>query len=356
MRRGAVQAGLLVALLATGCTGLPAPSAAPAVASPTVDQAESFTFDTRILSLHVGGGALWVVRRGDQGRATRMHRFVAGQELGRSDLGRGLVADAVGDPRGLWVATGTDEAVHLDVDTGAVDLRVRLADAEWIGGGDDHVVVAGPPAAGVDGTAVTVVDAASGVVTWQADVPTPDWDAVVDVAWADGLAWIAHFDLADPTAEVRGALAGLDDTGAVAVRHALELDSLHGVGGRVMGTSALLSARMPAEPAAVVVGPGDVVDAVRVGHADDLALRGAAATADALWVPLDVAGDDRVRVVEVAADGAPPRAVRLPVPPGEVLEDVAVAGDDLWYVTAGPDVGPDGDLPTTLWRLPGAAR
>src|SRR5690606_17709723 len=124
----------------------------------------------------------------------------------------------------------------------------------------------------------------------------------------------------------------------------------------LVGLLELMSLRRPDEPSLALVGPaGDAVDGVRLGRPDDVAHLDPAPADDSVWVPVEVAGDDRPRVVEVRGDGTTPRAVRLPVPRGQILEWVAVEGTDLWFTTAGPDVGPDGDLPTTLWRLPGAA-
>src|SRR5690606_26859406 len=128
------------------------------------------------------------------------------------------------------------------------------------------------------------------------------------------------------------------------------------VGDRLVGLLEPLSVRQPEEPSLAVVGPDrGAVTGVRLGRPDDIAFHGVAVTSDAAWVPVSVDGDDRPRVVEVRGDGTTPRAVRLPVPRGQGLEWVAVEGDDLWFTTAGPEFGPDGDLPTTLWRLAGVA-
>lgn len=322
------------------------------VTSPDQAVAETFTFDSRILSLHVGGGAVWAVRRGPDRTGNRLERFVDGVASGPVDLPDGIVADAAGDDRGLWVATGGPEAVHLDVTTGRVDARVAVDDAEWIGLTDATVVVAGPATAG-DGTAVTVADAVSGEVQWQASVPAVDWTAVVGVAWMDDLAWLGHFELPEEPTEVRGGLVGVDATGRVVVSHDAELRWLAAVGDRLVGLSELLSSRESPAPTAHLVGPGrDEVASTRVGRANDLAVT---ATVDdgRAWVLVEVAGDGP-RVVEVTTDAATPRAVRLPVSRTELVEWVAADGDDLWFVTAGGEFDDDGDLPTTLWRLPGA--
>ena len=326
-----------------------------AVLAPDADEAITTTFDTRILGGHVGGGVLWVVRRGEDGQANHVHRFRDGEDQGATSLPGGLVADAVGDASGLWVATGSSDVVHLDAATGEVDRTFTVDDAEWIGGGADRIVVAGPPA-GASGTQVTVADAATGEVDWSVLAPDPPWTTVVDVAWLDGAAWLAHFELADTPDDVRGGIVTVAEDGDPAPGPDLELRTLDAAGDRLVGLLELLSLRRPDEPSLAVVGPDrDALAGVRLGRPDDVAFLDLAVAGDAVWVPVAIDGDDRPRVVEVRADGSTPRAVRLPVPRDQGLEWVAVEGDDLWFTTSGPEIGPDGDLPTTLWRLPGVA-
>lgn len=368
MGRAAVVVGVV---LVTACSGAPEPTptqttAPPAssvtqepeqastVTTPSADDADTMTYDTRILSGHVGGGALWVVRRGGDGTANRLHRIIDGQEAGVTDLPAGLVSDAAGDATGLWVATGGAEAVHLDAATGRVDRRVPVVDAEWLDVAGDTLVVAGPPDLGEDGTAVTVAHASTGAMIDQVLVGELPWADLVDVSHARGRVWLARSVPMDAPDDVQGALVAVDDAGRVVERLDLELRHLRALGTeRLLGVIEVMSVRQPPDPTAVVVGPEpDEVTAVRLGRPEDAAFLAPALADDGAWVPVHVEGDGP-RVVQVRADGSIPRAIRLPVPQHEFLEWVAVLDGDLWYVTSGPDAGPDGDLPTTLWRLPG---
>ena len=367
------RASVVAAVLVAACSAAPtAPSAAPSapdastpaatdqprgVLAPAAEDVESTSFDTRILGVHAGGGVLWVVRRAADGRGGLLHRLRDGTDLGTTELDPGdVVSDAVGDATGLWVATGGPTVVHLDAATGDIDRRVEVHDAEWLGGGGGTVVVAGPTDGGVEGTDVTVLDAATGEVRWSVVAPRPDWTELVDVAWLADRAWIAHFELEDRPDDVRGGLVVVDDTGRVDDAHDLELRALVAVGDRLVGMSEMLSARQPAAPFAVVLGPGaDALETVPLGRDDDLVAEQPAPAADAAWVLVEVAGDGP-RLVRLRTDGTTPDAVRLPVPADRFVEHVAVVGDDLWFTTAGPDMGDDGDLETALWRLPGAAR
>lgn len=374
-------AGVLTLCLLAGCSGgPPATSAAvpspPAAASPRVDtdtppggaadevrapdagDADVTSFDTRILGLHAGGEVLWVVRRAADGRGGLLHRVRDGVDLGATELDAGaIVSDAVGDTTGLWVATGGPELVHLDAATGAVDRRVPSHDAEWVGrGADDTVVVAGPPASGRDGVGLTVVDGATGEVRWSREAPRPDWTALVDVAWLADRVWMAHFALEDRPDDVRGGVVSVGRDGDVVDEPDLELRHLVAVDDRLVGVSELLSLRQGGRAFAAVVGPGpDDLEAVALGRDDDLVVEAPAPAPGAAWILVEVAADGP-RVVRLRTDGTVHDAVRLPVGPDRLVEDVAVVGGDLWFSTAGPDMGEDGDLETALWRLPGAAR